>query len=112
MHFHWQPRVVDIELGGEGDLVVLVWGVLHPYLGRGEGDHLAGGGDAGVEAAWGEGLVPGAGGDQLRVLKPVLVLKITERSTGVEHLSGVDQLSIPLPGPAGWSLGRLGAVDG
>ena len=111
VHLHRQPRVVDVELGGEGDLVVLVRRVLHPYLGRGEGDHLAGGGHAGVEGGRGEGLVPGTGGDQLSVLVTLRVLEVAEGPAGEENLGGEGELSIPLPGSAGGSLGWLRAVD-
>ena len=110
IHLHGQPRVVDVELGGEGDLVVLVRRVLHPYLRWGEGNHLAGRGDTGVQGGRGEGLVPGAGGDQLRVLVALRGLEVAEGAAGEENLRGEDELTVPLPGTAGRALGGLRAV--
>ena len=42
LHREGQLGVVDGELRLERDLVLLVRGVLHPDIGRGEGNHLPG----------------------------------------------------------------------
>ena len=107
-----QDGIVDIKLGGESDPVIVVRSVDHPHLRRGEGDDLAGRGHAGVQAGGGEGLVPGTAGLQLGVLGPVRSLKAAVRPAGVEDRGPVGQVSAPLPGAAGGSGGRVGAVDG
>ena len=58
LHDHRQPRVVDGELGGDGDVVLLVGGVHQPDLLGGEGDLLARGGSTGIENVWNPGFVP------------------------------------------------------
>ena len=58
LHDHRQPGVVDGELGGDGDVVLLVGGVHQPDLLGGEGDLLARGGSTGIENVWNPGFVP------------------------------------------------------
>ena len=114
VHGEGHPGVVERELRLQRDLVLLVRSVLHPDLWRGEGDDLAGGGHAGVQAGGGPAPVPGAGAHHLVVLGSVLVLEVAVRTAGVGQLSPeLDTPARPLPGPTARPLGRrTTAVDG
>ena len=58
LHHHWQRGVVDRELGGDGDVVLLVRGVHKPDPFRWEGNLLARGSNAGIKSARNPSLVP------------------------------------------------------
>ena len=58
LHHHRQRGVVDGELGGDGDVVLLVRGVHEPDPLGWEGNLLTRGGNTGVESARNPSLVP------------------------------------------------------
>ena len=71
LHHHGQGGVVHGELGGKGDVVLLVRGVDQAdVLGR-EGDLLARGGGTGVQLAGNPRLVPSTDSYQLLVKRPL-----------------------------------------
>ena len=71
LHHHGQGGVVHGELGGEGDVVLLVRGVDQAdVLGR-EGDLLARGGGTSVQLAGNPSLVPSTDSHQLFIERPL-----------------------------------------
>ena len=79
---------------------------------RREWNLLAGRGDARVKQRWSPSLVPGACGDQVFIEEAtVWILEGSNRATGVEDRSVVNQASVPFPGASRWFLRRVSAVD-
>ena len=113
LHHHGQGGVVHGELGGKGDVVLLVRGVDQAdVLGR-EGNLLARGGSTGVQLAGNPSLVPSTDSYQLLIQRPLRLTifglqgqrpktkvqpeEVPIRSTRVEDLGLVDELPVPLP---------------